>query len=298
MRGRIRTYKPEVFLDEELWDLEVQTGLHILRAYEGLWSFSDREGRFEWRPRALKARILPYWDGDFAAVLAALERAGFIVRYEVDGREYGWVPTLSEHQSFNAKEPPSVLPPPPPATREARVKHAWTPEHVPARVEGNGNGREREGNGAGTDARVAPPSNDVTPAVAEPKPKAPRSPKRAPPRPERVEPQGAAEELHGHFPEGWRWSSETEAAAAMAGVTPADLAEHVAWWTPRRWSVPVHDLDGALRAALSSIRKRAETERAKALAPPRAGPRSRNSEALDYAFQLATGTTGTAEGAS
>jgi hypothetical protein len=386
MRPRIRTFKPEIFTDEELWDLGVETGLPVYQAFQGLWSYSDREGRFEWRPRALKSGILPYWDGDFDVVLQTLESGGFIVRYEVEGKVFGWVPGFIDHQVINQREAKSVIPAPPGApvpptsltpalraeifardghrcvrcgaTEDLTIDHIFprviggtnepanlrslcrpcnsarpvqgkfltadlardglklsdkaricahvqaTPEHVPARGEGNGREWEREGNGAGTDARVAPPSNDVTPAVPqprpEPQPRAPRSPKRAPTRPERTErtEPDTAEELHGHFPDGWRWSSETESAAAMAGVTPADLAEHVRWWTPRRWSVPVHDLDGALRAALPSIRKRAETARAKALAPPRAGPRSRNSEALDYAFQLATGTTGTVEGAS
>jgi hypothetical protein len=68
------------------------------------------------------------------------------------------------------------------------------------------------------------------------------------------------------FPKGWRWSDETTAAAAMVGVTPAQLQEHVDFWTLRDFSGgAVNDLDGELRRVIGSIRKRAVTEQAKAL---------------------------------
>jgi hypothetical protein len=112
MRGRIRSVKPEVHTDEELWDLEDETGLPLFRAFVGLWNYCDREGRFEWRTRALKAVILPYWDGDMGAVLDALAQGSFIIRYEIDGRVYGQVRTFADHQSPNHKEPPSRIPAP------------------------------------------------------------------------------------------------------------------------------------------------------------------------------------------
>ncbi len=68
------------------------------------------------------------------------------------------------------------------------------------------------------------------------------------------------------FPKGWRWSDETTAAAAMVGVTPAQLQEHVDYWTLRDFSGGgVNDLDGELRRSLGTIRERGETARAKAL---------------------------------
>ncbi len=82
------------------------------------------------------------------------------------------------------------------------------------------------------------------------------------------------------FPEGWRWSDETSAAAAMEGVTEAQLAEHVKYWTPRAFSVPVLDLDGELRRAIGDIRKRGETERAKALRAKQAPARAFGGPAL------------------
>jgi hypothetical protein len=128
---RIRSIKPSIHTDEDLWDLEQETGLPIFRAFTGLWAAADREGRFEWRPRALKAAILPYWDGDFSRVLDALSTRGFVVRYASQGKEIGLVRTFTRHQVVNNREQASVLPPPPESptdpptpTREPRVDDA------------------------------------------------------------------------------------------------------------------------------------------------------------------------------
>lgn len=170
MRPRIRTIKPEIFKDEELWDLAQTTGLPILQAFEGLWCFADKEGRFEWRPRALKTDILPYWDGDFSRVLDALTTRGFIVKYACGTREYGLVRTFKRHQVINNREADSELPPPPDETtppkgengykpkipdtptREARVDDASGTRPVHAQAEREGNGKGTEGNGSGKGA--------------------------------------------------------------------------------------------------------------------------------------------------
>jgi hypothetical protein len=84
------------------------------------------------------------------------------------------------------------------------------------------------------------------------------------------------------------------AAAAMVGVTPAQLQEHVTYWTLRNFSGGgVNDLDGELRRSIGSIRERGETARAKALRAKAAPPRAfgaqplpafeANSKALAYA---------------
>jgi hypothetical protein len=113
MSGRIRTIKPEAHLDEDLWDAEQESGLPLFRAFTGLWCQADKEGRFEWRPRQLKAAILPYWDGEFSRVLDAFVTRGFVVKYVTRGREYGVIPTFKKHQFINGKEAESRLPAPP-----------------------------------------------------------------------------------------------------------------------------------------------------------------------------------------
>lgn len=124
MKARIRTIKPEAHTDEDLWDLEVETGFPIFRAFTGLWGFADREGRFEWRPRPLKAGILPYWEGNFELVMDALASRGFIVKYEADGRLYGYIPSFTRHQAINQREAKSTLPEPPQRAHvHARASH-------------------------------------------------------------------------------------------------------------------------------------------------------------------------------
>jgi hypothetical protein len=151
MRGRIRSVKPEVLTDEDLWDLGQRTGFPIYQGYQGLWLYADREGRFEWRVRPLKSLILPYWEGDFSLLLDALAEAGFVQRYEVDGKTYGHVRTFGKHQTPNAREPESTIPAPPSA-RARTCTHVQNDDASGARTvqkvsSGNGNGTERNGNG-------------------------------------------------------------------------------------------------------------------------------------------------------
>lgn len=113
MRMRSRTVHPEFYKNVELYEAEVAYGLPLRLAYEGLWGMADREGRFEWKPRVLKLDILPFDTVDFEEVLDALASAGFIWRYEVGGKLYGFIPTLLEWQSIHKDEAKSRLPAPP-----------------------------------------------------------------------------------------------------------------------------------------------------------------------------------------
>ena len=151
--GRIRTIKPEFFKHAALYDAEIETELPLRVAYAGLWTCCDREGRFKWRPRALKLNILPYDNCDFSRVLDALTTRGFLVKYASENDTFGFVPTFLEHQVINNRESGSVLPNPcecntidASATREAREGHAAV---------GEGKGREGKGReGAVEDAPV------------------------------------------------------------------------------------------------------------------------------------------------
>ena len=87
--SRIRTVKPDLLRHEDLFDAELACGLPLRLAFIGLFTVADCEGRFIWKPRTLKLDVLPHDVVDFAAVLAALEAAGFIQRYMVDGVQYG-----------------------------------------------------------------------------------------------------------------------------------------------------------------------------------------------------------------
>lgn len=134
MIPRIRTVKPEFFAHEDLYDAEIETGLPLRVAFVGLWCCSDREGRFEWRPRVLKIHILPHDDLDFSRVLHALTTRGFVRKYASNGRYFGWIPKFRRHQVINNRERESELPNPEECqdvsdacdTRESRDGHAWS----------------------------------------------------------------------------------------------------------------------------------------------------------------------------
>lgn len=217
---------PQIHSDAELWDLETETGYPIYRAFTGVWNFSDREGRFEWKPRQLKALILPFWDGDFSRVLDALATRGFLVRYECNGSFFGVVRSFHKHQSPNGRESESTLPAPPKgferfpmvgdasSTRERRVKHATSTLHDGSILEGSileGSGRE----GKARAARDEPPPLEPMPAKAlEPEPavavavihRAP--PPQAPPPPE----------LEQNEPEPADWRSAAELVRKRFGA--------------------------------------------------------------------------------
>lgn len=163
MRPRIRTIKPELFKHEELYDMERETGLPLRLAWAGLFTCADREGRFPWRPRALKAEILPYDDVDFSRVLHAWATRGFVVKYaSPDGKEWGYIPSWADHQVINNRESPSDAPDPATcetvktSTREPRVPHASATRGQSGKAEGKGReGNGREGNGTRTHTSVA-----------------------------------------------------------------------------------------------------------------------------------------------
>lgn len=149
---RIRSIKPEFFSHEELFDLEAECGFPVRLAFAGLWTVADREGRFKWRPRSLKKDILPYDNVDFERVLEALAGAGFIKKYASDDEFFGFIPSFTEHQHVNAREPQSKLPDP---------SDARTCTHVHARGEGKGReGKGREYSDTNVSgAQTAPPSD-------------------------------------------------------------------------------------------------------------------------------------------
>jgi len=166
--SRIRTVKPEFFKHESLFDAERESGLPLRLAFAGLWTCCDREGRFVWRPRALKTDILPYDDVDFSRVLDALAARGFVVKYASGGREYGVVPGFARHQVINNRESPSEIPAPEQVvdtsmelTRGPRVNDASPTRHGLAQGEGEGKGREEDSETNVSDGDAVDPAKAV-----------------------------------------------------------------------------------------------------------------------------------------
>jgi hypothetical protein len=156
--ARIRTIKPDFFRHAGLYDAEQETGLPLRVAFAGLWTAADREGRFQWKPRELKLDCLPFDEVDFSRVLDALRTRGHLVKYAVDGQEFGLIPSWHQHQVINNRESLSVIPAPPETpvesmtcTREARVADATPTPLMHSLVEGKG----REGKGDSASATSA-----------------------------------------------------------------------------------------------------------------------------------------------
>ena len=147
---RIRSVKPDFWRDEI-------TGLmvpDVALFYVGLSGYADDDGRFEWSPALIRADLDPYdakWRGldGIASMLEALLRLKRVVRYEVEGRTYGFIPTQKKHQKPN-RPSPSKLPPPPDGLTATAVSNHCT---LTAGV-GEGVG-EGEGEGSGERTRAA-----------------------------------------------------------------------------------------------------------------------------------------------
>jgi hypothetical protein len=89
--ARIRSIKPEFFIDEELQDLEAaHPGAHCMLVFAGLWGHCSKTGVF-----------LSF---ELADTLVLLCDAGFIRRFCVNDVEYGFVTSFEKHQRITGKE--------------------------------------------------------------------------------------------------------------------------------------------------------------------------------------------------
>jgi hypothetical protein len=140
--ARISTVKPSFFRHRDLFLLEHSSGFPLRVAFAGLWTVADRDGRFRWQPDELKLDCLPYDDVAFGSVLDALERGGFVRRYAVAGKDYGFIPSWAEHQVIGNREAQSVLPDP-------GVMCSTVDTVITGSVQGEREGKGREGNRKG-----------------------------------------------------------------------------------------------------------------------------------------------------
>jgi hypothetical protein len=130
------------------------------------------------------------------------------------------------------------------------------------------------------DARPPAPAHTRGRARSQPNPLKPSQTPFSSEEREALEPEPSsgtrAGPKHARFPVGWRWSLETSAEAVALGLGADDLQDHVDYWTPRSFAVPVDDLDGKgldveLRRSLKGIAERKRKGESSA-APPQAPP--------------------------
>lgn len=106
--ARARNIKFGFYENEEL----AECSLLARFIFPGLWMLADREGRLEDRPRRLKAKLLPFDDGDMDALLQELHDHGFLVRYTNEDGKFIQILKFKEHQSPHYSEKQSVIKPP------------------------------------------------------------------------------------------------------------------------------------------------------------------------------------------
>jgi hypothetical protein len=106
--ARSRNVKPGFFTNEDLADCGL--GAHLL--FAGLWTIADRAGRLEDRSRRIKVQVMPFYDVDINSCLGVLEEAGFIIRYESEGKKYIQIINFDKHQNPHVKEQSSTIPAP------------------------------------------------------------------------------------------------------------------------------------------------------------------------------------------
>lgn len=102
--SRIRSIHPGIWTDEAFVSLSGMARLLFI----GLWNECDDKGTFPWSPLQMKMRILPADNVDAGALLAEIEAAGCIMRYEIDGKSYGAVRNFCKFQ--RPKKPNNVHP--------------------------------------------------------------------------------------------------------------------------------------------------------------------------------------------
>lgn len=102
--SRIRSIHPGLWTDERFVCVSPMARLFFM----GIWNECDDLGSFEWSPLKLKMRLLPADSADATALLAELEEAGSVLRYEVAGKAYGAVRNFCQYQ--RPKKPNSTFP--------------------------------------------------------------------------------------------------------------------------------------------------------------------------------------------
>ena len=134
---------------------------------------ADREGRLEYRPTRIKARILPYDQCDISNLLCALEETKFISRYEANGEVYIQIENFAKHQRPHTSKTRSVIPSAETVQKSNRTvkKKRRTADFVEPRARARrgkgmeGNGEERNGEeGRGVREVGTPTKGDAAPS--------------------------------------------------------------------------------------------------------------------------------------
>lgn len=143
--SRIRSIHPGIWTDEAFVSLSGFARLLFI----GLWNECDDKGTFPWSPLQMKMRVLPADNVDAAGLLAEIEAAGCIMRYEVGGKSFGAVRNFCKFQ--RPKKPNSIHP----ITGSAAAYVAHNGEAVPNEFPTGGEKSPQMEDGGGKEVPIA-----------------------------------------------------------------------------------------------------------------------------------------------
>jgi hypothetical protein len=98
--AHIRHIKPEYAVHEVVNEMSISARY----AEQNSWCHADKYGRFEWKPKTLKLKVLPFDIVDFESLMLEWVKFGFCERYEVDGQFYGRFINWEKHQYIGNRE--------------------------------------------------------------------------------------------------------------------------------------------------------------------------------------------------
>lgn len=98
--ARARNIKPAFFQNDALGEIDPLGRLLFI----GLWTIADYKGCVEYRPKRIKAQLLPYDTCDVEALVTCLDKSGFITIYSVAGNLYLKIANFERHQNPHPNE--------------------------------------------------------------------------------------------------------------------------------------------------------------------------------------------------
>lgn len=104
--ARIRSVHPSLFTDDNFMELSSDAKLMLI----GVWTEAFDDGVFAWKPKGIKARILPAENCDAEALLIELVDNGFIKRFEHDGKAFAVIRNFRKFQRPKSPNSSGVLP--------------------------------------------------------------------------------------------------------------------------------------------------------------------------------------------
>lgn len=93
--ARIRSIHPGLCTDEAYMEMSIEAKA----AWPTFWTVADDRGAFDWKPKSIKAAILPADNVDMIAILEEWKSLGVIRAVEIDGKPCGLVKNFCRFQS-------------------------------------------------------------------------------------------------------------------------------------------------------------------------------------------------------